>query len=187
MVSAMIARHSSDTSRTCSAPTMPASLQRRGQQVPAGDEGRHAGEGDPEQQHQDRHAADDLDIEARGLAQPDRARQRHQRDAEPDRRGEREGDDGDDDGDADALGDGREDLAVEIAGDDRSGRGDGEHHGGDQPPGELRLSGSGEPAASAQAARPRLAACALEDLLAHAAAPLVDARLSRSSTKPCRS
>ena len=114
MVSARIARHSSETSRTSSSPKIArrpaAARSARSSRRPR----RHAGEGDPEQQHQDRHAADDLDIEPRGLPEPYRPRQRHQRHAEPDRRGEREADDGDEDGDADALGDDREDLRVEA-------------------------------------------------------------------------
>lgn len=116
-------------------------LQRRRQPVPRHDECRRPGKSDPEQQHQDRHAADDLDIEARDLAQPLRPRQGHQRDAESKRRGQREADHGDEDGDADALGDGGEDLGVKVAGGDGQRRGERQNGRCGQPPGEFGFGG----------------------------------------------
>ena len=92
MVSAMMARHSSETSRTSSSPISPASCSGAVSAVPAGDERRRAGEGDPEQQHQDRHAADDLDVEARDLPQTSESDSAISAMPSPSARGQREAD-----------------------------------------------------------------------------------------------
>ena len=181
MVSAMTARATAATRRAPAvrrAVRRPATSRRR---VPAGDEGRHAGKGDPEQQHEDRDAADDLDIEARRLAQPSRPRQRHQRDRR-----------------APAprpwrtptmvtrmviqmpLRDGAENLGVEVVGGDDDARrrrrcaaATTSHQGKSRPPAGSRAVPrmiSGQTASACRRSK---------SLLAHAAAPLVDLALRR--------
>ena len=94
------------------------------------------------------------------------------------RRGQREADDGDEDGDADALGDGREDLRSRGRWPRWRRRGDREHA-------RRRQASMGNPAWSTAGAAGRIGSsqavarrhAPLEELLAHAAAPLIDVGL----------
>ena len=71
------------------------------------------------------------------LAQDQRAREHADREQEPEAGGEGEGGDGDEGGDAEAAGDGREDPAVDLVGEEGCEQPAAEQSGGEQPPGEL--------------------------------------------------
>jgi hypothetical protein len=71
---------------------MPAACSGCGDEIDQPDETRRADKGDVEQQHQDRHATDHLDIEPCHLAQDERVRQTHHRDRQPEHRSKREAD-----------------------------------------------------------------------------------------------
>ncbi len=72
MASARIARHRSGKSRV----RIGVEPEPRRDPVPRGDQPRRDHEGHVEQQHEDRHAAHDLDVEARHLPQHEPPRQR---------------------------------------------------------------------------------------------------------------
>ena len=97
----MIARQIRGRSRTRIGSAQAGSCKRRDQEIVGGDKARRADEGDIEEQHQHRDAADDLDIEAGDLPQDEAVRKRQQRDAKTKQRRERKSDQRHEDGDAD--------------------------------------------------------------------------------------